>query len=177
MQAFYGIYDPTAQGEQLAKSSATAEANAVGLRAKLEILESNPNIPRDTIAYLKANLRAAEQQRSFLTKGIKNNSDDTPNALTVSRFSDGLASVLVLKDLHFQARKQLSYDLERYTQIKAVYNTKISAIHVLEEGEPALRKSRPMRSLIVIGSVIAAFLLMVMAALIADTYKDIRIRD
>jgi capsule polysaccharide export protein KpsE/RkpR len=177
MQAFYGIYDPTAQGEQLAKSSATAEANAVGLRAKLEILESNPNIPRDTIAYLKANLRAAEQQRSFLTKGIKNNSDDTPNALTVSRFSDGFASVLVLKDLHFQARKQLSYDLERYTQIKAVYNTKISAIHVLEEGEPALRKSRPMRSLIVIGSVIAAFLLMVMAALIADTYKDIRIRD
>jgi uncharacterized protein involved in exopolysaccharide biosynthesis len=95
----------------------------------------------------------------------------------VSRFSDGLASVLVLKDLHFQARKQLSYDLERYTQIKAVYNTKISAIHVLEEGEPALRKSRPMRSLIVIGSVIAAFLLMVMAALIADTYKDIRITD
>lgn len=172
LQSFFGIYDPTAQGEQLAISMAQAESDLTKFRARLEVLEPNPNIPRDTISYLKANLRAAERQRHALTIGGTPAAGET-NQLTVDRFNAGLASVLVLKDLHFQARKQLSYDLERYNQIKSVYNTKISAVHVIENAEPALRKSRPTRSLIVIGSVIGAFLLMVLAALIADAYRDV----
>jgi tyrosine-protein kinase Etk/Wzc len=174
LQSYYGIFDPAAQGEQLAIVSAKAEADVAGLRARLQVLEADPNIPRDTIAYIKADLRAAEQRLSLFTKGRSKSNNGEPNALTLGRFSDGLASVQVLRDLHYQARKQLSFDLERYTQIKAVYNTKISAMHVVETAEPALRKSRPMRSLIVIGSVIAAFLLMAMAALLIETYKDQR---
>jgi tyrosine-protein kinase Etk/Wzc len=172
LQSYYGIYDPTAQGEQLAISMAEAESELVKLRARLEVLEPNLNIPRDTIAYIKANLRAAQQQRAMLTQGSGSSGKGEVNELTVKRFNEGLATVLVLKDLHFQARKQLSYDLERYNQIKAVFNTKISAIHLIEKAEPALRKSRPTRTLIVIGSTIAAFMLMVMAALIADAYRD-----
>ncbi len=173
LQSLYGIYDPTAQGEQLAISMAGAESDVVKLRARLEVLEPNPNIPRDTIAYIKANLRAAEQQRTMLTTGNRASVNGEVNALTVQRFNQGLATVLVLKDLHFQARKQLSYDLERYNQIKAVFNTKISAVHIIEKAEPALRKSRPTRSLIVIGSVVAAFMFMVLAALIADAYREV----
>jgi tyrosine-protein kinase Etk/Wzc len=173
LQSYYGIYDPTAQGEQLAISMAEAESELVKLRARLEVLEPNPSIPRDTIAYIKANLRAAQQQRAMLTQGSGTSGKGEVNELTVKRFNEGLATVLVLKDLHFQARKQLSYDLERYNQIKAVFNTKISAIHLIEKAEPALRKSRPTRTLIVIGSTIAAFMLMVMAALIADAYRDV----
>lgn len=174
-QAYYGIFDPTAQGEQLAIVSATAESDVAALRARLRVLEPNPNIPRDTIAYIKADLAAAEHRFNLFTNGRDKAEKGGPNALTPSRFSDGLASVQVLRDLHFQARKQLSFDLERYNQIKAVYNTKIPAIHVVENAEPALRKSRPMRSLVVIGSVLAAFLLMTMAALIAESYKDLKL--
>lgn len=173
LQSFYGIYDPTAQGEQLAISMAETEADLIKFRAKLQVLEPNLNIPRDTIAYLKANLRAAEQLRQSLTQGGGLTAGET-NQLTVDRFNNGLATVLVVKDLHFQARKQLSYDLERYNQIKAVFNTKISAVHVVEAAEPALRKSRPTRSLIVLGSVIGAVLLMGFAALLADAYRDIK---
>ncbi len=173
LQSRYGIYDPSAQGEQLAVLSTQAESDVAGLRARLRVLEADLNIPRDTIAYIRADLQAAEQRRSLFTKGRAQGSNtDEPNALTVGRFSDGLASVQVLRDLHFQARKQLSYDLERYNQIKSVYNTKISAMHIVETAEPALRKSRPMRSLLVLGSVIAAFLLMAMAALLIETYKE-----
>ena len=172
LQSYYGIYDPTAQGEQLSISMAQAESDVVKLRARLSVLEPNPEIPRDTIAYIKANLRAAEQQLTTLTKGGRKADDGDVNELTVKRFSEGLASVLVLKDLHFQARKQLSYDLERYNQIKAVFNTKIPAVHLIEKAEPALRKSRPTRSLIVIGATIAAFIFMVFAALVAEAYRD-----
>ncbi len=173
IQNLYGIYDPSSQGEQLATLSAQADADVVGLRARLRVLEPNPNIPRDTIAYIRADLEAAEQRRSLFINGRgRGNNPNEPASLTISRFSDGLATLQVLRDLHYQARKQLSYDLERYTQIKSVYNTKISAIHIVETAEPALRKSRPMRSLIVLGSVIAAFMLMAMAALLIETYRE-----
>ena len=172
LQAYYGIFDPTAQGEQLAIISSQAEAAVAGLRARLRVLEAIPSIPRDTIAYIRADLGAAEQRRNLFIQGRSKTANDEPNTVTLSRFSNGLASVQVLRDLHFQARKQLSYDLERYNQIKSVYNTKISAMHVVENAEPALRKSRPMRSLIVIGAVLAAFLLMAMAALLAEKKEN-----
>ena len=174
LQARSGIYDPVAQGEQLALNLASAESDVVKNRARLEVLEPNPLIPRDTIAYIKANLRAAEQQRRMLTRGVEGEqSSDGVKQLTLERYSTGLARLQVLRDLHYQARKQLSYDLERYYQIKAVFNTEISAIHIVEKAEPALRKNRPVRSLIVLGSVISVFLLAALAAVIVDAYRDV----
>jgi tyrosine-protein kinase Etk/Wzc len=178
MQQHYGIYDADAQGEALATQLSLAEAQVARNRARLEVLEPNPNIPRDTIAYIKADLRAAESQRRLLMEGTRStqpNDQESANQLTVRRFNEGLAKVLVVKDLHFQARKQLSYDLERYTQIKAVYNTPISAIHVVEKAEVPLRKSRPMRSVLVIGITIAAFVFTLLAALVADYYRDVKL--
>jgi len=48
---------------------------------------------------------------------------------------------------------------------------------VVEAAEVPLDKSRPKRSMIVIGAVMAAFLFTVLAALIADAYRDVRWRD
>jgi hypothetical protein len=174
LQARSGIYDPVAQGEQLALNLASAESDVVKNRARLEVLEPNPLIPRDTIAYIKANLRAAEQQRRMLTRGVEGDQpSDGVKQLTLERYSTGLARLQVLRDLHYQARKQLSYDLERYYQIKAVFNTEISAIHIVEKAEPALRKNRPVRNLIVLGSVISVFLLSALGAVVVDAYRDV----
>lgn len=171
-QEFFGIYDPVSQGEQLSEQLSTAESEIIRSRAKLDVLEKNPAIPRDTIAYIRANLSAYEKQRQQLMS----NNPDADN-ITIRRFNDGFAKVAVLQDLHFQSRKQLSYDLERYNQILAAYKTDIPALLVVEEAEVPLIKSRPRRSLIVIGTAIAAFLFSILAVLIADAYKDIRWQD
>ena len=168
MQAIYGIYHPEAQGEQLAERLSEAEAEVVKNRARLEVLEPNRNIPRDTIAYLRANLSAYEQQLRQLNTGKAGD-----GALTVTRYNEGLPRVSLLNDLHFQARKQLSYDLERYNQIKAAYNTNIPAVLIIEEADTPLIKNRPKRSVIVLASVLGAFLFSVLGALVADAYRDI----
>ncbi|MBK8554577.1 MAG: hypothetical protein IPL65_01840 [Lewinellaceae bacterium] len=168
MRTLYGIYAPESQGEFLADQVISAEAGVVKNRAKLEVLENNPAIPRDTIAYIKADLRAFERQRQML---ISNNPKD--GDLTVGRFNEGLPKVSILNDLHFQARKQLSYDLERYNQIKSAYNTDIPAVHIIETAAKPLIKSRPKRSIIVIATLVAAFLFSVLGALMADAYRDI----
>jgi capsule polysaccharide export protein KpsE/RkpR len=168
LQRVYGIYDPVAQGEQLASSLAEAEAGITKGRAKLDVLEKIPEISRDTIAFIRADLRASERLRQQLK------SQNAPDGeLTVQRYNEGLPQVSVLKDLHFQARKQLSYDLERYNQIKSVYQTDIPALHLIEAAEVPLLKSRPKRSIIVIASLLAAFLFGAVGALLADNYREI----
>lgn len=171
-KANFGIYDIAAQGEVLSEQLSTAEAEIARGRAKLDVLEKNPLIPRDTIAYIRANLAAYERQRQQLTAPAA----DQEN-LTIRRFNEGFAQVSVLQDLHFQARKQLSYDIERYNQIRAAYNTDIPALLVVETADVPLIKSRPKRSIIVIAAVAAAFFFTLLAALIADAYRDVRWSD
>lgn len=168
LQAKYNIFNVGAQGEQLSTQLAQAESEIVRLEAKLEVLQGNPLIPLDTIEYIKANLRASQRQRQSLT---------TPNPhgdnLSIKSFNEGLPLVSVISDLHYQARKQLSYDKERYSQIKAAFNTDIPSLQVVEQAETPLIKSRPKRSVIVIVSVLAAFLFSVLGALVADAYRDV----
>lgn len=168
MQRYYGIYATEAQGEQLSEQLTLAEAEITKNRGRLEVLENNPLIPRDTIAYIKANLRAYERQRAQLIAPKSANGD-----LSIDRYNEGLSDIYVLKDLHFQARKQLSYDIERYNQIKSAYNTAIPTVHVVESAQIPLVKSRPKRSILVITAVLAAFLFTVLGALFADAYKEI----
>lgn len=171
-QAYFGIYAPGVLGEQLSEQLSTAEAEIIRGRAKLDVLEKDPLIPRDTIAYLRANLRAYERQREqLLAPGASSES------VTIKRFNEGTPAIAILQDLHYQSRKQLSYDLERYNQIKSAYQTDIPALLVVEYADVPLIKSRPKRSIIVLATAVAAFFFTVLAALMADAYKDIRWRD
>lgn len=172
LQTRYDLYDIGAQGSYLASQLNQTQTEIVKTKAKLEILQNNPLIPADTVEYIKANLRAYERQRENL---VRKDLDGT--SLTVNRFKEGSPLITVVSDLHFQARKQLTYDLERYNQIKAAYNTNIPAIQLVESAETPLIKSRPKRSIIVIVSVIAAFLFASLGALIADTYRNVNWKD
>jgi len=167
LQAQYNIYGGAEQGEQLSAQLATAESEIVRNRARLEVLDGNPLIPRDTIEYIKANLRAFERERkNLMTPDAKN------GGISVKEFNEGLPKVTVMTDLHFQARKQLSFDLERYNQIRAAFNTDIPAVQVIETATPPPLKSRPKRSILVIASVAAAFLFAVLGVLLAEAYRD-----
>ncbi|MEZ4965413.1 MAG: hypothetical protein R2791_09230 [Saprospiraceae bacterium] len=167
LQSRYNIYSVSEQGEQLSTQLARAESEIVRSKARLEVLENNPLIPRDTIEYIKANLRAYQRERQSLMQP-----DPQGDNLSIKQFNTGLPKVSVLTDLHFQARKQLSYDKERYNQIKAAYNTDIPALQVVEVAEKPLLKSRPKRSIIVIASVVAAFMFSVLGILVAEAYRD-----
>ena len=136
------------------------------------MLDNNPLIPPDTIQYIKADLRAYERERQALLSADPKNEN-----LTVGRYNEGAPLLNVASDLHFQARKQLTYDVERYNQLKAAYNTAIPSIQLLEVAEKPLIKSRPKRSILVVTAVLAAFLFAVLAILIADAYRDVKWRD
>jgi tyrosine-protein kinase Etk/Wzc len=166
-----GIIDPVSQGEILSERVAESESEMTRLRVRLGELESNPLIPRDTIAYLKADLKAASTEYSELTDM------NSVKGLNVRKFNEGVSKISEFQDLHFQARKQLSYDLERYNQIKAAYKTNIPAIHIIQIGELPVVKSRPKRSILVLGAMLAAFVFGLLALLVAEHYRDVKWSD
>jgi uncharacterized protein involved in exopolysaccharide biosynthesis len=67
--------------------------------------------------------------------------------------------------------------LERYNQILAAFNTNIPAVQIVEMAEPPMMKSRPKRSMIVVGAVLAAFLFTLFAAFLADAYRDVNWKE
>jgi capsular polysaccharide biosynthesis protein len=167
MQAFYGIYNAGTQGEHIASQLSNAESEIVHGKARLEVLENNPLIPQDTIQYMKADLRAFEMERKqLLSKDISSDN------LTLKQYNEGLPKISVLADLHYQARKQLSFDQERYNQIKAAYNTNIPAVQLLETAEVPLVKSRPKRTILIIAALVAALFFSIIGVLIFDSYRD-----
>ncbi len=168
----YNIVSVGDQGLQLSLQLATAESQIIRSRARLEVLEKNPAIPRDTIAYLRANLRAYERLRESL--GTASNQGGN---MSIKNFYEGSPKVNVISDLHYQARKQLSFDRERYQQIKSAYATYIPAVQVVELAEPPRIKSRPKRSIIVLSAVLAAFLFSVIGVLLADAYRSVDWRE
>ncbi len=167
LQYQYNIYNPGTQGERLGYSLSIAESEITRSRAKLEILQNNPLVPQDTVEFIKANLRAYERERESLVARTT-----TGDKLNLQKYNEASPTITVLSDLHFQARKQLSYDLERYNQILSTYNSKISLIHTVETAKVPYIKSRPKRSMLVVISVIGALLFSVIGALLFEAYKD-----
>lgn len=168
MQTYYRLYNSGTQGEQLSMQLGDAESEITRGKARLEVLDNNPLIPADTIQYIKANVRAYEAER----KKLLSNTPDGEH-LTIKQYKEGLPKISVLADLHFQGRKQLSYDQERYNQIKSAYNTDIPAVQLLEPAEIPLAKSRPKRSMIVVAALIAAFLFSILGVLLVEAYREI----
>ncbi len=170
LMGHYNIISVGDQGQQLSLQLANAQGQVTRTRARLGVLERNSDIPRDTIAYLRANLRAYESQLEALrtAKG---------SDMSIENFKEGSPKINVISDLHFQARKQLSFDRERYQQIKAAYTTDIPAVQVVEQAEPPRIKSRPKRSIIVLSAVLAAFFFSVIGVLLADAYRSVDWRE
>lgn len=172
VQNRYKIYSGGEQGNQLSRQLTRAEEDIARNSARLEVLDGNPLIPLDTIEYIKANLRGASRQRQMLLSP-----NEKSGNLTIKNYNDGVSAVAIANDLHNQARKQLSFDLERYNQILAAYNTNIPSVQIVEMAEPPLMKNRPRRSIIVVGAVLAAFLFTLFAAFLADAYRDVNWKE
>jgi LPS O-antigen subunit length determinant protein (WzzB/FepE family) len=168
LQDAFRIYSNGTQSERLSFYLNRAESDITRGRAKLEVLEGNPIIPRDTIAYIKADIKAAEREREKLLSRSPDIKD-----LTLERLNRGTPSIQVVSDLHYQARRQLSFDLERYNQLLSAYNTQIPLVHVIRPAEVPLMKVRPKRSALVVASVIGTFLFSILGVLLLEAYRGL----
>ncbi|WP_170254516.1 GumC domain-containing protein [Phaeodactylibacter luteus] len=160
MRRRYSIFNIEGQSEALTTQLSETEAKLVRKRASLQALQEANGIPRDTILLMQAQVRGLEEEFNTLNTRME-------------RFNDGMAMVGTYDRQYLEANASLSEDKERLKQTLSVYESDIPAIVVVEPAEVPLIKSRPKRSLIVIGAVAIAFLFSIIGVLVLDNYRDV----
>jgi tyrosine-protein kinase Etk/Wzc len=160
----YGVYSTDMQSELLTSLLAKSESRLAGSEARLEAYRNIPRIPRDSINFLQARISATEKEIVNLQAKL-------------DLFNKGLSQVKVLENIHKEASDQLGLDRERYKQILTTYDSDFPAIHLVEAADIPLIKSRPKRTIIVLGATFIAFILSLVGVLLFDGYKDINWRE
>ncbi|MEL7021804.1 MAG: hypothetical protein AAGK47_09355 [Bacteroidota bacterium] len=156
----FGIYNSDSQSEILGQLVISTQSSLTATQARLSSLKKNRNIRRDTIAYIEASLVALQEQSAVLNQRL-------------ALFNNGMTKVDLYNRQHIRVSNRINADVERYKQILAAYDSDVSAIILVEEAQVPVVKSRPVRSLIVIGAVLIAFLFSIIGILLLDTYKDV----
>lgn len=146
----YGIFNVESQAEQFSGLITKLETDLQKERVRFETLSSNPRIPRDTLAYLEANLLGMEQQYRFLT------GEGATELTGLQRFNQGMGVVAMLENRFFRENNQLGFDRLRLKNTRAAYEAPYDAVFVIQEAVIPDEKSRPKRSLIVLGAVFGA---------------------
>jgi len=152
-----GIYNTEAQSEALATLSTNLQGSISSTSAKLEAYRQRGGRgSRDSIAKYQIQLAGLESSRTTL---------DTQ----LVRLNESLGPIDNLEEERLRLNDALSKDRIRLKQFESVLRTDQRAIEVVEEAKTPVIKSRPMRSLIVVGAAILSFLFAVVGALLIDT--------
>lgn len=160
----YGIYNVLAQSESISEALTGVSGKLTLNQAKLAQLKSSKYAKRDSIFYLEAEQRGLIEQKGYLET-------------TLQKFNEGSAEVSSYTRAMKTANEQFSDDQERLKQLQAAHRSDAPMVLVLEKGEIPVVKSRPKRSLLVIGAVMITFIFMVLFAVLMDAYKDINWKE
>ena len=161
----YGLYDTDAQSEILSTLVSETESNLSREKARFNALKNNPSLSRDTIAILKANVTGLEEQFRALT------SKDSESRFNVHKFNQGKEKIRTITQRVDIESTQINYQKLKLAQYKVATDFDFNAIYVVEDASEPFQKSRPRRSILVMGTVLIVFLLSVIGVLVLDRLK------
>jgi len=156
----YGIFNPATQSRDLPELLMIKSGKLREEKGRVEELKKHSSIPQDTIIFSTARIKGLESEVADLKRQLVS-------------FREGFADYEVLYRLHQIQNDEIAFEGQRLRQLQAAYNSAFTALHVVETAKYPRDKSRPKRSIIIVVSVLLAFVLSCVAALITDTYKSI----
>lgn len=152
-----GVYNTEAQSEALATLNTSLQGQMASLTARLSAYRKKGGRgARDSIAKYEIQLAGLESSRTNL---------DTQ----LVRLNESLGPIDNLEEERLRLNDALSKDRIRLKQFESVLRTDQRAIEVVEDARTPVAKSRPLRSLIVVGTALLSFLFAVVGALLIDT--------
>lgn len=157
MRENFEIFDTKTQAGIYAKLLTVTSAHINELNGKLN---SNTPAPRDSIRKWKSYLGGAVAKKETLLEDLRN-------------FNKGFADVKQVELELNRYTDQVTFDKEKYNQLFAAYSAPFPTMHVIEEATPPVIKSRPKRSLVVLGSTLLALVLLVLGLIILENYRRI----
>jgi capsule polysaccharide export protein KpsE/RkpR len=140
----YPIYNIQSQTEMMANIATQTNNDLVGEQARYDALKSS-NAPKDTLMYLLAKIKGLQSQIKSISGG------DHSLSFNLSNFNEGVSKVLSITQSLERLQNQLNEDRVRYQQTLNTMQSGAHAIITVSPAEVPNYKSRPMRSVLVLG--------------------------
>ncbi len=165
----FNIFDVEAQSEALSAALTTTETAIVEDQEKLRIF-TEMKAPRDSIINVTARLNGSRLKLILMRGGDSSSRETTAN---VYAFNKGRDQIVYWETKIDNLNEELSYIITQFAKFKTHAYSNIAGIIVLEPVQVPNLKSYPIRSFIVVSSILAAMILGVIGVIILDTYKRI----
>ena len=159
----YKIYDSYSQAAAFAEMTTSNVTNLAGLEAQLQAMKKF-KLPRDSINKISAKI---EGLKSKITK------TDT----IIRSFNEGVLAVRLMEVAQGKGVNEIAFEKERLKKLQSSYNKSFTGLHILEKETVPIEKSRPKRSLIVLGLTFLAFILSCLTVLLIEGTKNINWRE
>jgi capsular polysaccharide biosynthesis protein len=155
----YQIFNGSAQTESLTTRLIDANADLSNYQASFQYLANRSDIPRDTLTFIEAKIKGLTAETQNLTKRL-------------SKMNEGLSAVKTLEDNFNNIAISLNYEKESRNRLFTFIEAQTPALILIEAAQIPLVKSRPKRSLLVIGAILVAFLLSTLGVLFIESTKQ-----
>lgn len=153
----YHIFNTESQGEVYGSSLIEVSGKLQNIKAQIAYLKNSPGL-QDSVRVLQAKAIGYEKQLSSLNANVKDYNNGYPIIITLER------------DIK-EYGEQLSISSERLKQLQSAYRSDFSTIHLIEKAEVPVYKSRPKRSIIVIGLTLLTFVIASLCVLVIDQFN------
>ena len=157
MRKKHKIFNAVSQGEAYGTSIVSLEGKVQNLASQVSLLKEL-NAPADSIIILSAKLSGYRNQLKTLQQSIKD-------------YNEGYPSVISIEQERKEFNNQILYDKDRLSKLESAYNSDIEAIHVIQQAEVPVIKSRPKRSFLVIGAAFLSFILFCLWVILQDQFN------
>lgn len=159
----YSIVDSKSQGEILAELFVNTSAKLEQEKTRLDIMQKE-YINQDTVKKVKALVAGLENKKNSLSKRI-------------DMYNEGYLPTSQVQLMQRQTSGELAQEMERLSRLENSYNAEFKAIKVVEDVELPYEKSRPRRSIIVVGYALLAAILMSMIAIFVETTRGVNWKE
>ncbi|MEP7322853.1 MAG: hypothetical protein ABI761_13080 [Saprospiraceae bacterium] len=153
LRKIYPIYNIEAQTETMANIATQVTSDLAGEQARYEALK-NGKAPKDTLLYLMAKIKGLQTQ----LKSISGN--DPTTSFSLSNFNKGVSMISSVSLTLERLQSQINEDKVRLQQTLNTMQSGAHAIITVSPAEVPNYKSRPKRSLLVIGITLLAAMAM-----------------
>ena len=153
----YGVYNTSALSEALAARTSSMQESLASVAARLNTYRQRGGRGvRDSIAKLEVQLAGLKSARIDLDSQLVN-------------LNKGVGPIDNLEEERKDLNEALSEDRIRLKQFETVLRADQRSLEVVEEAKVPVAKSSPIRSLIVIGSMLFSFIVAVAGVLLIDS--------
>lgn len=168
LQRKYGIIDPDVQSEMIATAITSAESSLAEARGRLNSLKNQRGVPRDSLIKVEMRVQGLTAKLNQLT----GDSTSVESYSNIKRFSEGLPKFEYFNQLRGGMKSDISNEIRRLEFYQSAYTATPPGIHLIEDAAIPDRKSAPHRSLIVMMSMLGAFIFSVLWVWAFNSFKN-----